>query len=247
MDDSSAIPETPHPPTERGLSCAEIARDWGTSRAYVSKCVGKGCPTSSLEAAREWRQNNATYGVGYRSKSRPKQTSEKRSETSTLDENESPPPENRVGESPPPGSSPPIADSIRVSRSSVDLRSLESSLQAAIVVEQEAYSLVRKAQEEEGKTSVLEARIRAYNSARDGRFAAERAFREEMERQRVLVPLAEAKALCRRGYDVIVPLLRSLPKNASALCNPSEPLHAARILEREVEAIIAQAQAEYAA
>jgi hypothetical protein len=38
-------------------SISEIARDWGTSRPYVSRCVNHlGCPTTSLEAAREWRE-----------------------------------------------------------------------------------------------------------------------------------------------------------------------------------------------
>jgi hypothetical protein len=37
-----------------------IARDWGVSRPYVSKCVHhRGCPTSSLEEARRWRDENA--------------------------------------------------------------------------------------------------------------------------------------------------------------------------------------------
>jgi hypothetical protein len=36
---------------------SEISRDWGVSRPYVSKCVHRrGCPTTSLQAAREWRQ-----------------------------------------------------------------------------------------------------------------------------------------------------------------------------------------------
>ena len=38
-------------------SISEIARDWGTSRPYVSRCVNHlGCPRTSLEAAREWRE-----------------------------------------------------------------------------------------------------------------------------------------------------------------------------------------------
>src|SRR5262249_29435158 len=36
---------------------SEIARDWGCDRSWVSRCVNKrGCPTDSLEAAREWRE-----------------------------------------------------------------------------------------------------------------------------------------------------------------------------------------------
>src|ERR1041385_9266923 len=40
---------------------SEIARDWGVDRSYVSKCVNKrGCPTDSLENARDWRQAHAS-------------------------------------------------------------------------------------------------------------------------------------------------------------------------------------------
>ncbi len=37
-------------------SISAIARDWRVSRPYVSRCVNhRGCPTSSLQEAREWR------------------------------------------------------------------------------------------------------------------------------------------------------------------------------------------------
>jgi hypothetical protein len=39
----------------------EIARDWGVAKSWVDKCVVlRGCPTSSLEGARKWREEN-TY------------------------------------------------------------------------------------------------------------------------------------------------------------------------------------------
>ena len=38
-------------------SISAIARDWNVSRPYVSRCVNhRGCPTSSLQEAREWRE-----------------------------------------------------------------------------------------------------------------------------------------------------------------------------------------------
>ena len=38
----------------------EIARDWSVAKSYVDKCVTqRGCPTSSLEEARRWRDENA--------------------------------------------------------------------------------------------------------------------------------------------------------------------------------------------
>ena len=39
----------------------EIARDWGVAKSWVDRCVVlRGCPTSSLEEARKWREEN-TY------------------------------------------------------------------------------------------------------------------------------------------------------------------------------------------
>ncbi len=33
-----------------------LASHWGCSQPYVSKCVQKGCPTHSFEAADQWRE-----------------------------------------------------------------------------------------------------------------------------------------------------------------------------------------------
>ena len=39
------------------LSITAISRDWHVSRPYVSRCVNhRGCPRSSLQEAREWRE-----------------------------------------------------------------------------------------------------------------------------------------------------------------------------------------------
>jgi hypothetical protein len=38
----------------------EIARHWGTSQPYASKCKKLGCPTHSLKAADNWRAANAS-------------------------------------------------------------------------------------------------------------------------------------------------------------------------------------------
>lgn len=53
-----------------GLSQRQLAKHWGTSQPYVAKCVGKGCPTSDLQAANDWRAYNSPYGFGHRSKVR---------------------------------------------------------------------------------------------------------------------------------------------------------------------------------
>lgn len=45
-------------------SVTEIARHWGTSQPYVSKCKKAGCPTHSLKAADQWRAANASKKAG---------------------------------------------------------------------------------------------------------------------------------------------------------------------------------------
>lgn len=204
------------------LSAAEIARDWqrqqgttGPSRAYVSACIKKGCPTDSFDAAWDWRVKNSKYGVGYRSKG---------GKTTQAGDVESP--AESVAEPP---ATPKIAS----------LNALESSLKAAIQMEEIAHrnALALK----------TEAAIRAYNNARDGRFEAERAFREEMERRRILVPLDEAKQLGRKGWDVMLPALRALGSRVGGDANPVDAVRAAGVIDREVEGIIAQAEAAYAA
>src|SRR4029453_3616907 len=43
------------------VTISAIAKSWGTSRPYASKCVNhRGCPRTSLEAANEWRENCAS-------------------------------------------------------------------------------------------------------------------------------------------------------------------------------------------
>ena len=35
-----------------------IASDWGCAKSYVDRCVKRGCPTESFEAAKLWREAN---------------------------------------------------------------------------------------------------------------------------------------------------------------------------------------------
>ena len=49
------------------VSISAIARDWGTSRPYVSRCVNRrGCPRTSLQEAREWRECHASMRANLR-------------------------------------------------------------------------------------------------------------------------------------------------------------------------------------
>jgi hypothetical protein len=58
----------------------EIARDWCVAKSYVDKCVTlRDCPTSSLEEARKWREENTNRRAPTDQKSIALQTEEKES------------------------------------------------------------------------------------------------------------------------------------------------------------------------
>lgn len=214
------------------LTPSEIGRDWGTSRAYASKCIGKGCPTDSLDAARRWRVEHSKYGVGYRSKGGAGEGGSPVAPVSSPTGN-APKEKERGGNG--------------TSRTELrDLSSIEASLCAAIEVEQEAHRLVIEAQKAKTDT-ILSVRIAAYSKAQANRLEAEERVQKYLLAQNILVPFTVAKAEARKGYDAIIPQLRALSKNAGPLCNPENALRATRILEQQIEAIIAQAAKEYAA
>lgn len=227
-----ASPENDAPGPEKPLTPTQIAKVWGCSRAYASKCIGKGCPTDSIEKANAWRVENSKYGVGYRSKGGPARPLSPDASGAGTDDAERASQKKRDKDTSP--------------TETRDLSSIESSLIAAIEVEQEAHRLVIEAQKER-KDAILSVRIAAYSKAQGNRLEAEERVQKYLLAQRILVPFTEAKAEARKGYDAIIPQLRALSKNAGPLCNPENALRATKILEQQIEAIIAQAAKEYAA
>lgn len=228
-----ASPHNDAPGSEKNLTPTEIAKVWGCSRTYASKCIKKGCPTDTIDAATKWRAEHAKYGVGYRSK-------------------------GGAGVAPSPTDSPESEPSAAPAKTKsrakdlapldvLDLSSIESSLIAAIGVEQEAERLVREAQRDRSQRGVMSVCIAAYSKAQANRLEAEERVQKYLLAQRILVPFTEAKAEARRGYDALIPQLRALSKNAGPLCSPENPLRATQILAAQIEAIIAQAEKEYAA
>ena len=209
----------------------QIAEAWGTSRAYVYKLKKRGCPVHDVEAAARWRDEHATRGTGYRSKGQSKAAAP--SQSLRRDGAES------------------ANSSLSGNRRSEDERSTDrvvaslwDSVQAAVEIEGAALGLVREAQRLKND-QVIAIRISAYTKAQQGRFEAEKRYREEMERQKILVPLEDAKRIGRRAYDVMLPLLRALGKNIGPALSPSDPLAAAQKIDTAVEAIIRAGRGAY--
>lgn len=189
---------------------ADIAADWGTSVPYVSKMKKAGCPVHSLEAARAWREEQKQR------KSSPKEeiTTKRTEETSIVD--------NYPGQ---------------VKRKS--LRSFDASLKAAIEVEESAKLLVDQAVAAK-KDSLLSVRIAAYNKAREGRFATEKLVQEILQKNRILVPLEEAKAMVGKTLGALFSRLRAVPRRAAPKANPTDDVLAEEVIREAIEEAIAE-------
>jgi hypothetical protein len=144
-------------------SISAIARDWGTSRPYVSKCVHRrGCPTTSLEAAREWRETCASS----RAPTNPKQIAKLLGE----DNNDSETSVRSRGCSKHKIDNPP----------SFSIDSLHDALEAAIAAQEQAYCLVLEGIGEatDSKMAML---LAVHNKALELRFKAEAQYRDAMK------------------------------------------------------------------
>jgi hypothetical protein len=94
----------------------------------------------------------------------------------------------------------------------------------------------------ERKPSAISVYLNLHNKAVEGRVRVEKLIREEMERQRILIPISEAQATGRRVIEIVVSRLSAMPQNLAYACNPSAPDHAFEILQRECTRILADAQ-----
>lgn len=208
------------------LTAGKIAKNWGVAKSYVQRCIKRGCPTDTFENSRAWRLANTTK----RATTSPKQIAKLIAEENS--------PEVRT-----PGKrcSTKKADGYRL----LSGDSLNNALNNAIEASEEAFRLLKEAMVEQ-RDQKISARLAVFNKSSENRFKAESAYREELGRRRILIPLAEAMETARRGYEVILQRLNALPQNVAQRCNPTDPDRAITVLESECTAILADAQEVYA-
>lgn len=211
----------------------EIAKSWGTSRAYVYKLAKKGCPVNCVEAASEWRSANAKLGVGYRSRGAAA------AEAFLEGEDEGVSSGAGVAEQPPSWGA-----GRRYQKSKVNVRTVEKSLRQAIEIERMAAEAVEAARLNPEK---LVTAINAYNKALSNRMDAEKRVLEYQQARRLLIPLDAAKDLINRAWVPLLARLRSAPKRAAMKANPSDDTLAEEVFSEEIESAIAEGQASYAA
>ena len=217
-------------PVKKSL-VAQIAQEWGTTRAYVYKLAKKGCPTDSIEAATEWRSANAKLGVGYRSSGGLR-----------------PDAEFSEGENGETGKGAGVAKQTTnwgagsYHKTRVNVKTVEKSLKQAIEIERMAAEVVESAQSNPEK---LVTAINAYNKALANRMDAEKRVLEYQEARKILIPFEAAKQLINRAWAPLLARLRSAPKRAAMKANPADDALAEMVFSEEIEAAIAEGQASY--
>ena len=199
------------------VTLAQIAADWGTSVAYVSRMKNqKGCPVDSLAAARDWRLSNSRGGVGFRSK---------RIEQAVGEQGEA------------------VSARVRLPRRR-SLREMDNSLRASIEIEEQAKYLVETAIAADA-VEKLPLLIQTYNKAKEGRMASERMVLEIREKARILIPFDEAREMFGKGWGALLARLRGLPAILAPKVNPADDVTAAEIIRQDIERAIADGQKVY--
>lgn len=212
---------------------SEIAKSWGTSRAYVYKLAKKGCPVDSIEAASEWRSAHAKLGVGYRSRGAGAPTS--------FSEGFAGNDGNGAGVAEQPTN---WGAGSKSCRGRVNVKTVERSLKQAIEIERMAAEVVESSRANPEK---LVTAINAYNKALANRMDAEKRVLEYQQARKFLIPLDKAKELINMAWIPLLARLRSAPKRAAMKANPSDDTLAELVFSEEIEAAIAEGQASYAA
>jgi len=213
----------------------EIAKSWGTSRAYVYKLAKKGCPVDCVEAASEWRSANAKLGVGYRSRGAGAAETFSERDVAGVGGGAG------VAEQPTNWGAGPRKS---YAKTRVNVKTIERSLKQAIEVERMAAEVVEAAQSNPEK---LVTAINAYNKALANRMDAEKRVLDYQQARKLLIPLDAAKGLINRAWVPLLARLRSAPKRAAMKANPSDDTLAEEVFSEEIESAIAEGQASYAA
>jgi len=200
------------------VSQKAVAADWGVKAPYVHQKVKEGCPLDSLEAARAWRQANCKYGVGYRSKSA------KQSGAIVPTPTKKEPKAKQHYHNAPVGK----------------LAALEDSLESAIANERLADEQVASA-----SPNMLAVAIGAANKAREGRLKTEEMIQKLREREKITITMDAAKAMMRRTFIPLLNRLRSLGRDIAFEVNPSDDVHAEKVITEKMEALIAELRIAY--
>ena len=195
------------------VSISAISKNWNCARSYVQRCVKRGCPTESFEAARLWRQAN-----------------QQRSRN----------PAKQAGQNPTPDAEELTHQNV-ASWQQIPEEIGDDFILGTKEAVRQSWKYLREALIE-GKVQKIGAWISLHTRAVEANVKAESMVREEMERQQILIPLSEAQSMGRKVVGVIVSRLNALPYNVASRCNLTDAQMTMAILEDECVAILKNAQ-----
>ena len=159
----------------------------------ISRLVKKGMPLTSFSSGDLWRDAHASSKASTNPIRVARMLKENDSGDSLRDTSRQQLSENRRGPAEP-----------------WSENALEIALTNTRHAADEAWRLLQEAMIE-GRASKIQVLLSIHNKAVDALFRAESAHREELERQRILIPLTEAMAEARRGYEIILQRLKGPP------------------------------------
>ncbi len=216
---------------------SDIAKAWGCSRPYVSKCIKEGCPFDSVESATAWRVAHSKEGIGHKSKhGKPLLAAEPTAEVAPEPEPE-------------------------FSAEQISAGDIEAMALRARESEQQAYAALRDLQslsrgiDPAGKMSADElaeqrqialglvpGALRSYTQASKMRLDVEKKLAIVLEERGKLV---RVDAVWEQIQDVLLPVIDSvkqLPKLTAKRANPENPMRAEAAITEEVNIILRRMQ-----
>jgi len=227
----------------------EIARHLGITKMHAGRLVKRGCPMTSLKAAKVWRDANppkraaTTVKVTAPKVTQPPKAKKPAAKSSRINPRAAE--KSRKATTKPVGGSkgPPEPEkAVLPARAEKSGDSLLDALNAAIHVHEVSLSLFDYACKHSPIT--IPARLSEHTRALTARFTAEESYRKELQHRKVLINKDEAFQTARQVVEAILKRLRRMPIEVGPQCNPQESLRATKILQKSVDEIIATGSKE---
>ena len=211
----------------------DLARHWGTGRGYVSNLRKDGMPEfESFEAADAWRAEHAPARAR-RNASRSATSTEAGTPPEPPFENNNNPRQGRVV-----APVEPVDVAAFIAAAGTDFDSL--MIRQAEATVQVAHGLYLKACERQDPIAIAQA-LRNWNEAAEVVARRRADFLGLQEKARSLLPIDKAKDIVGRQLQALRLALLRAGDRCAADANPSDPARAKRIIDAEVDRILARA------
>lgn len=208
---------------------ADIARHLGITKVHAARLVKRGCPTTSLKAALQWRNANPPKRAPV---NRPESVLLRRINQRAAEKSRKATGKPMGRSKGPPDPSKPVLPPKPVESGD----SLLDVLNAFIHVHEVSLALFDHACVH--NQLAIPARMSEHTRAGMARMQAEEAYRKEMQIRGVLVDKGIVFQTARQSIEAVLKRLRRMPIELGPQCNPQEPLRATKIMQREVDVVI---------